>query len=64
MIEGSFTATDLQDGFESGAVMMDGEIEGCTLSTVQSYRERAMGLQDGRRLFVDDTPAIKNPRKG
>ena len=64
VFEGSFTATDLQETIESGAVSMDGEYEGYRLGTVQSYPERATGLQDGRGIFVDDTSTIENSHVG
>lgn len=64
VFEGSFSANWLQDVFESGAVSMDGEYKGYRLGTVQSHHERAMALQDGRGIFVDDTSAIEDTRVG
>lgn len=62
--EGAFTANDLRTVFESDAWSMDGEYEGYTLGTVQRYQERAIGVQDGRGIFVDDTAGIEDPRIG
>lgn len=64
VFEGSFTTTNLQEAFQAATVSMDGEYKGYRLGTVQSYQDRAIGLQDGRGIFVDDSSAIENPRVG
>lgn len=64
MFEGSFSAGDLEGAFDGEAVSMGGEYKGYRLGTVERYPGRAMGLRDGRGIFVDDTSTIENPRVG
>lgn len=64
VVEGSVTAPDLRGLFESDALSLDTKYKGYTLGRVQRYPAQAIGLQDGRRIFVDDTNGIDDPLNG
>lgn len=61
---GVFSTSDLERAVDSEEVSMEGEYEGYQLGTVERFPGRAMGLRDGRGIFVDDTAAIEEPRVG